>query len=177
MKASNLVSLSRLAFLFFHLLVASRLSPWVNVALVIVNYVADVFDGIVARRRGGTSYGEFMDISVDRVITLGYFAYHLYFQRLNLAFFVLVFARNFMVDYVAHFNLILKGGKQKHTLTQGVAKWLYSSKPSKLINGGLQATLTAWGFLGQVPLVLQLVFLVTSYLRALPDIRKLAHYI
>ena len=172
MKSGNAISLARIPMLFIHVLVAGFLSPFANAAVVVVNYLLDMIDGFVSRRRGGTEYGEFMDISVDRIITLGYFAYHLFMQRLNILFFLLVLARNIKVDYVSYFYMIKRGKKERHKMTTGLHYWIYTSRLSRAVNGVLQATIASWGFFGAVPLWLQVLFLINSYVRALPSINK-----
>ena len=174
MKLSNGLSLSRLVFLGSHLYFSQFLSPFVNGILVILNYLLDSIDGPISRKFGGTSYGEFMDISVDRIITLGYYAFHVFNHRLNFFFFLAILFRNIFVDYISYFELIKKHKKERHKLNKGFAYWIYTSKISKIINGTLQMGISAWGFFGIVPWELQILFLITSYTRAMPSAKKLA---
>ena len=159
--------------LFLHIVISSRLSPLVNILLVILNYLFDCLDGVISRKFGGTSYGEFMDISVDRIITLGYFSFHTFNHTISIFFFLLILLRNIFVDYLSYFELIESGKKERHKLNKDWSYWVYSSRISKLINGGLQMMISAWGFLTNVPIVIQLIFIINSYLRALPSVKKL----
>ena len=172
MKSGNAISLVRIPLLLIHVLVAGFLSPEVNVAIVIANYVLDMVDGFVSRRRGGTEYGEFMDISVDRIITLGYFAYHLFMQRVHILFFLLILVRNIKVDYISYFYMIEGKKKERHKMTSGIHYWIYTSRASRIVNGFIQILISSWGFVSAVPVWLQVLFIINSYVRALPSINK-----
>lgn len=172
-KAPNAVSLFRIFFTLGHVVFYTAMSPWLNVVLVVFNYLLDGADGIVSRRIGGTDYGEFMDISVDRVVTLSYFVLHVAQGNFMLVIFLLVLTRNMMVDYVTYFSLIDGKKKERHKMTSGLHYWVYSSKASKIINGGLQMAISCWGFIGPIPLWLQIVFLLNSYIRGGPSFKKL----
>ena len=172
MKSPNIISLSRIVILFGHVAFAKHLPPGINIAIVFFNYLLDVVDGIVSRRYGGTEYGEFMDISVDRIITLGYFSYHLFMQHLHVIFFLLILTRNIKVDYISYFYMIESKKKERHKMTKGLSYWIYTSRASRIINGFLQMTIISWGFVSVVPLWLQILFLLNSYIRALPSINK-----
>ncbi|MBR9681682.1 MAG: CDP-alcohol phosphatidyltransferase family protein [Candidatus Altiarchaeota archaeon] len=172
MKISNGISLTRIILLLLHVLVAGMLPTYVNLIIVVIIYMMDYLDGVAARRMGTSEYGEFMDISVDRVVNMGYFAFHAVNQRVTLMFFLLVLIRNTLMDYLAHFGMIKKGVKEKHKTTTGIFYWIYSSKVSKMVNGGVQMLIAAWGFVGVVPLWLQIFFLTLSFTRAIPDVVK-----
>jgi phosphatidylglycerophosphate synthase len=171
-RPSNALSLSRILFLFAHILVSGALSPAANAAIVLANYLLDGLDGMLSRRFGSSDYGEFMDISVDRIVTLGYFAYHLSRGRVSVFFFMLVLARDVMVDYVSYFQLIGAGQKERHKTTKGLHYWVYTSRASKLVNWVLQMAIAAWGFAGPVPAALQALFLLNSYVRGAPSLKK-----
>jgi len=172
-KFSNAISLSRILLLVGHTLTHSFFPTWLNVAIVIFNYLLDAADGRISRKYGGTPYGEFMDISVDRVVTLGYFAFHTLKGRLHLTFFLLILIRNVILDYVSYFNMIKATNQERHKMTSGLHYWVYSSQISKIINGGLQLIISAWGFVSPVPLALELLFLLNSYVRGFPTFKKM----
>lgn len=173
MKFSNAISLSRILLLVGHTLIHSFLPIWANVGIVVFNYLLDFVDGKVSRRYGGTPYGEFMDISVDRIVTLGYFAFHTLKGKIHLTFFLLVLIRNIVLDYVSYFSMIKSKKRERHKMTSGLHYWVYSSPLSKLINGGLQLVISAWGFVSPVPVVLEILFLINSYVRGFPTFKKM----
>ena len=174
MKVCNMISLSRLVFLVAHIAIASGLSAGLNVAIVIFNYFLDGLDGFVSRRFGSTQYGEFMDISIDRTVTLGYFAYHALHYRVSFYFFLLILIRDILVDYSSYFQMIDKKTKERHKISGDPHYWVYSSRISKLVNGLLQMAIAGWGFVSKVPLSPQLLFLLVSYIRAVPALNKTA---
>ena len=71
---ANLITLSRLILLFLVIWIAYLPLSWAhfgNVALLILVFVTDGFDGYVARKRNETSlFGAMFDITVDRIVEL-----------------------------------------------------------------------------------------------------------
>ncbi len=173
MKLANLISISRIFFMLLNLAISSFISPFFNSLFVFFVYSLDLFDGIVARRRGSVPFGEFVDIMIDRVITLSYFAFHLHRGMLPFWFFFFVLVRDLIVDYVFYFRLISGGGLERHRSTRGMFYTVYTSRASRALNGFLQVLIAAWGFFCPVPLWVLILFLANSYIRAFPNFIEL----
>lgn len=171
MKLANAVSFSRLFVLAGHLALASRLSPQVNMVLALFNLFLDKVDGRVACRFGSTPYGGFMDLSMDRVVDLGYYSYLALAGRLAPWFLLGFLARHIIYDYAMHFQLIEAKATNQDQIIRGVHRWVYSSQLSRVVNSVFKLSVIGGGFLFPIPVWLQGAFLAWTLVRALPAFR------
>ncbi|MBR9681393.1 MAG: hypothetical protein GOV00_01185 [Candidatus Altiarchaeota archaeon] len=170
MKFANTASTFRLLILAVHLSLASQLSLTANLTIAFVNYLIDLLDGPIARKFGSTSYGGFLDLSIDRIVDISYLAYFLTLDRISLGFFVLLTARHIFYDFAMHFEMVLKTKQQQKDIMSKVHKLIYTSGASRILNAFAKASIVFFGFVSGVPVWLQVFFLGWTYVRAMPAI-------
>ncbi len=142
---ANLITVGRIALLFFGVWLLFRpefaaLVAASAVALVVV--VADGLDGWVARSRGETSkFGAVFDIVGDRIVEAAYLVTFAYLGAIPLWIPLLVLARGFLVDGLR--GLALERGQTAFGATtmmvSRLGRALTSSRASRLLYGAAKA--------------------------------------
>lgn len=145
---ANLVSLSRLPLLFLLIWLAYMplgVAQIVAMLLLVLVFVMDAIDGLVARRRGEVSpLGAVLDIAVDRVVELG-----MWFVLVDLGaaplWAALVFVvRGALVDAMRAARLSDEGIAPFDAFEHPLARWIVKGRFMRGFYAALKAVAFCW---------------------------------
>jgi CDP-diacylglycerol--glycerol-3-phosphate 3-phosphatidyltransferase len=155
---ANLITLARVALLFITIgfiylslpqgdVPGTPLWAVVGAVLTFIVFVADAFDGMVARARGETSAaGAVFDIAGDRFVENAYWVVFAHIGILPVWFALIMLARSFLVDGLR--ALALSEGKtpfgEKTMMTSRLGVWLAASRFHRALFGAAKVVSLIW---------------------------------
>lgn len=91
----NLITLSRLILIFPTLFLLTYHSWYLAFASIIVLFLTDFLDGLLARKLGQTSaLGAILDPIIDKIVVLSFFTYFYFMTEVPIWYLLLVFVRD-----------------------------------------------------------------------------------
>lgn len=166
---ANLITLSRLILLFLVIWIAYLPLSWAhfgNVALLILVFVTDGFDGYVARKRNETSlFGAMFDITVDRIVELSMWIVLADLDFVPVWVPLLFVVRGTIVDTVRANAASSQGESPFAMIRSPIGRFLVAGKFMRIFYAVTKATTFCWMLLIQpMPVVIPAIWADWSWL-------------
>lgn len=166
---ANLITLSRLILLFLVIWIAYLPLTWAhfgNVALLILVFATDGFDGYVARKRNETSlFGAMFDITVDRIVELSMWIVLADLDFVPVWVPLLFVVRGTIVDTVRANAASSQGESPFAMIRSPIGRFLVAGKFMRIFYASTKGTTFCWMLLIQpVPVVMPGIWADWSWL-------------
>ena len=145
---ANLITLSRFVLLLLVVLSTYYAPPmWhlVNVGLLVLMFVSDAVDGVVARKLNESSrFGAVFDIAMDRVVELTLWVMFTALGLVGLWVPLVFIIRGTVTDSIRAAQVAEHGKQPFNMLTTRVGKWLVAGRFMRASYGTLKAITFCW---------------------------------